>query len=466
MTKSRTSRLVALSCAAVAMAALGIASVRFIQPTRASSHREAPLISQDPLADNTDLYAFVSPTTPDRVTIIANFIPLEAPYGGPNFYNFDDNALYEIKVDNDGDAREDVTFQFRFRTEVRNPNTFLYNTGPITSLDSPDWNVRQFYSVTRSLGAAVFGSRGRSTVLATNVPTPPVNIGIRSTPNYDALAAAAVRQIDGDIKVFAGQRDDPFFVDLNVFDLLAVPPADTNNSDSLAGYNTHTIAMEVPIAMLTSSGERPTSAGDPAAVIGIWSTASRPSVTVRKDGKQKSEGTYIQVSRLGQPLVNEVVLPRGAKDLFNSLEPTGDGAALPYVLDPEVPKLLSALFGIVSPPAPRQDLVTIFLTGIPGLNQPPGVRPSEMLRLNVAVTPVFTQNRFGVLGGDIAGFPNGRRLGDDVVDIALRAMAGATPLTPTFNTGINAQLGDGVAANDKPFMTVFPYVATPHPGNK
>jgi len=305
-----------------------------------------------------------------------------------------------------------------------------------------------------------------STVLGTDLPTPPVNIGVRSTPNYDALAAAAVRQLPGGVQVFAGQRDDPFFVDLNVFDLLAVPPADTDNADSLAGYNTHTIALEVPMTMLTSNGARPMSAGDPTAVIGIWSTASRPSVTVRSEGTEKGRGNYVQVSRLGQPLVNEVVIPRGAKDLFNALEPTGDAAALPFVLDPEVPKLLSALFGIMSPPAPREDLVTIFLTGIPGLNQPPGVRPAEMLRLNVAVTPVFTPHPLGVLAGDIAGFPNGRRLGDDVVDIALRAMAGATPLTPTFNTGINAQLGDGVGGNDKPFLTVFPYVAAPHAGNK
>jgi hypothetical protein len=203
---------------------------------------------------------------------------------------------------------------------------------------------------------------------------------------------------------------------------------------------------------------------DPHGIIGIWSTASRPNVSTQKTGK--SVGAFVQVSRLGQPLVNEVVIPRAAKDLFNSINPTEDGAALPYVLDPEVPKLLSALFGIQSPPAPRQDLVTIFLTGIPGLNQPPGVRPSEMLRLNTGVTPALNPNPMGVLGGDIAGFPNGRRLTDDVVDIALRAMAGATPLTAQYNQGINAQLGDGVSGNDKVFLTVFPYVAAPHAGNK
>jgi hypothetical protein len=174
----------------------------------------------------------------------------------------------------------------------------------------------------------------------------------------------------------------------------------------------------------------------------------------------------VQISRLGHPLVNEVVIPLGAKDLFNSLEPTGDIAALDFVTDPEVPKLLAALFGIQSPPAPRADLVTIFLTGIPGLNQPPNVLPSEMLRLNVAIPPSANPNPLGVLGGDIAGFPNGRRLGDDVVDIALRAMAGATPLTPAFNMGINAQLGDGVNTNDRPALAAFPFIGTPHAGNK
>lgn len=443
-----------LVVAAVAVGALVIGGVK------ASSHREAPLITADPLADNTDVYAFVSPNNPDRVTLVANFIPLEAPYGGPNFFRFDDTVLYEIMIDNNGDAVEDVTFQFRFRTEIRNRNTFLYNTGPITSIDSPNWNVRQFYSVTRVDGPR---RRGPGTVLASDLPTPPVNVGFRSTPNYAALAAQAVRQLPGGTQVFAGQRDDPFFVDLNVFDLLAVPPADTNNSDSLAGFNVHTIAIEVPIASVTATRSRP-AASDTNAIIGVWSTASRPSVTNRESGQESNR--FVQVSRLGQPLVNEVVIPVGTKNAFNTLEPTGDAAALSFVTDPEVPKLLAALFGISSPPAPRNDLVTIFLTGIPGLNQPAGVTPSEMLRLNTGIAPSASPNRFGVLGGDTQGFPNGRRLGDDVVDIALRAMAGATPFTPSFNMGINAQLGDGVAANDLPFMSVFPFLATPHPGNR
>ena len=450
----KKSLLFAFTCSA-ALAAIALV------PTQASSHREAPLISQDPLADNTDLYAFVSPLSPGKVTMIATFIPLEAPYGGPNYYKFDDNALYEIKVDNNGDARPDVSFQFRFKTTTRNANTFLYNTGPITSLDDADWNVRQTYTVTRVDGSLF----PRSTTLGSDLISPPVNIGIRSTPNYEALAASAVQHLPGGIQVFAGQRDDPFFVDLNVFDLLGVPPGDTNNADSLAGYNVHAIAIEVPIEMLTSTGTKP-AANDPNAVIGIWSTASRPSTTVRKDGEGKSQGRYIQVSRLGQPLVNEVVIPRAAKDIFNSLDPTDDSAALPYVLDPEVPKLLSLIYGVSSPAGPRQDLVTIFLTGIPGLNQPAGVRPSEMLRLNTGIAPVMSPSPFGVLDGDVAGFPNGRRLTDDVVDIALRAMAGATPLTPSFNVFPNNALGDNVAANDRTFLNVFPYLATPHAGNK
>jgi len=197
----------------------------------------------------------------------------------------------------------------------------------------------------------------------------------------------------------------------------------------------------------------------------VWSTTSRPSVTSRGGGQERFSANYVQVSRLGHPLVNEVVIPRGVKDTFNALEPTGDAAALTFVTDPELPKLLLALFNIQSPPVPRNDLVTIFLTGIPNLNQRPGSTPSEMLRLNVAIPPTPNPNPLGVLGGDVAGFPNGRRLVDDVVDIELRAVAGATPLTPNFNNGINAQLGDGVAGNDKPFLTSFPFVATPQAGN-
>jgi hypothetical protein len=421
------------------------------------------LISQDPLADNTDVYAFVSPASPDKVTLISNFIPLQLPASGPNFWKFDDVVLYEIMIDNDGDAVEDITYQFRFRTETRNPNTFLYNTNQITSLNDPDWNVQQFYSVTRIEGPR---RTGRAQVIAEHLPTPPVNVGIRSIPDYESLAAAAVHQLANGTQVFAGQRDEGFYVNLGVFDLLGVPPADNDTPDSTAGLNIHSIAIEVPITALTANRTRPSVVGDPNAVIGVWSTASRPSVTTRQDGGERHNNRYVQVSRLGHPLVNEVVIPRGLKDTFNSIPPTEDAAALPVVLDPEVPKLLKALFGVDSPPAPRNDLVTIFLTGIPGLNQPVNGRAAEMLRLNVAIPPNPNPNRLGVLGNDIAGFPNGRRVGDDVTDVAIRVMAGATPLTPSFNMGINAQLGDGVVGNDVPYLSTFPYLGLPHSGNR
>lgn len=438
----------------------------WMMPTGASSHREAPLISMDPLADNTDVYAFVSPRDPDMVTLIANFIPLEPPYGGPNFFKFDDNVLYEIMVDNNGDAVEDLTYQFRFKTEVQNPDTFLYNTGPITSITDPDFNVRQYYSVTEVRGPR---RTGTATVLSGRLPTPPVNVGVNSVPNYAAFAGG-VQQIGPDgMRVFAGQRDEGFFVDLGaIFDLLQIRKLPGNAGggvDLTADFNVHSIAIEVPIKRLTKNGTDPSNPTDPAAVIGIWSTASRKATATLTPGGRTESGDWIQVSRLGHPLVNEVVIPRGVKDTFNALEPTADAAALPYVLDPEVPKLLKALFDINSPPAPRTDLATIFLTGIRGLNQPPNVTPSEMLRLNTAIKPVANPNRLGILAGDDQGFPNGRRLIDDVVDIELRALAGGTPFTPAFNNGVNASLGDGVDKNDVPFLESFPYIGVPRPGN-
>lgn len=456
-------KLVRLACCGMiaALALVPFASTS----TRASSHREAPLISLDPSVDNTDVYAFLSPLNNGTVTLIANFIPFETPTGGPNFYRFDESALYEIHIDNNGDAVEDITYQFRFNTTIRNPNTFLYNTGPITSLDDPDWNLRQTYSVTRVEGAR---RTGTSIGQIDNAISPPVNVGARSTPNYERLAQSAVAGLASGGRVFAGQRDDPFFADTgSLFDLLAirVPPGDLRGGiDSFSDYNVHTIALELPLGIVTRNGQRPTGASDPNAIIGVWSTTSRRAVTTRTPGGSTGSGNFVQVSRLGQPLVNEVVIPIGTKDAFNGIEPTSDAAALPFVLDPEVPKLLKLLYGVDSPPAPRNDLVTIFLTGIPGLNQPAGVRASEMLRLNLGVPRASQIDRLGILKGDTAGFPNGRRLEDDVIDIALRVMAGATPFTPSFNRGLNARLGDGVDFNDMPTLSVFPYVPTPKPG--
>jgi len=443
---------------------LGVTAIFLValvmMPAQASSHREAPLLAQDPMADNTDVYAFVSPDERDKVTLIANFIPFQKPDGGPNFYSFDPNVIYEIHIDNNGDAVEDITYQWRFPTEVRNPATFLYNTGTVTALDDPDLNVRQFYRLTR-----VDGPRRTGTVteLSGRLPVPPPNIGPRSTPNYGSIGGG-IQQLAGNLRVFAGQRDEGFYVDLGIFDLLGVGSGQIE--DSTAGFNVSSLAIQVPKSALARGGTTPTSASDPAAIIGVWSTASRFATRTLVPGGQTHSGALVQVSRLGNPLVNEAVIDLARKDAFNGLEPTGDAAALDRVLDPEVPKLLKAVFNVDSPPAPRNDLATIFLTGIPGLNQPAGVRGSEMLRLNMAIPPSSSPHRLGVLGGDVAGFPNGRRVGDDVLDIVLQAAAGATPLTPAFLRSPNNMLGDGVERNDVPYLTSFPYLGYPHAGNR
>ncbi len=456
--------------------------------TQASSHREAPLISRDPGADNTDLYAFVSPDKPDTVTIIANYIPLEEPAGGPNFAAFDDDVRYEINIDNNGDAKDDITYQFRFKTRLRNPNTFLYNTGPIDALNDTDWNMPQFYDVYRV-------ERGDTDKIGSNIPTPPVNIGPRSTPNYEALASAAVRKIEDNVMVFAGQRDDPFFVDLgSIFDLAGLRPFNaahllplsTNPGvDGVGGYNTHTIAIQVPIKDLTRTGKAPKSADDPAAVIGIYASASRMSRRVLRDnGTSESSGSYVQVSRLGNPLINEVIIPLGKKDYWNASDPSKDKQFLKYYETPELAGIVNLLYGTAlgslgGAPARttgRTDLSLILLTGVPlpgghNLNYT-GSTPADLLRLNMGIAPtkpVGEGDKLGVLNGDLAGFPNGRRLEDDVTDIELRAVADGygTLLNSLFglpNNSPNNQVGDGVNENDKPFLSAFPYVGTPHQG--
>jgi hypothetical protein len=444
-------------------------------PGRASSHREAPLISQDPMADNTDLYAFVSPDRPDTVTIIANYIPLESPAGGPNFPAFDDSVLYEIHIDTNADAKEDVTYQFRFKTETRNPDTFLYNTGPITSLTDTTWNRPQTYTVTR-----VRGARGSMLVrpgeeLGTGIPTPPDNIGPRSTPNYDALAAAAVTTLPGGIKVFAGQRDDPFFVDLgSVFDLAGlrpfnplhiIPLAAEPGRDAVARYNTHTIAMQIPKSQLAQA---------PNTTIGIYASASRQEVRVlRTDGTSDHGGAWVQVSRLGEPLINEVVIPLGQKDYWNRSDPENDAQFESLYSGPEVTRLENFLYPALdnANETGRGDLVAILLTGVTGLNST-GKRKADLLRLNTAIAPTAGAglgDRLGVLNGDLAGFPNGRRLEDDIVDIDLRAFAEGYGsflhnLLGLPDRSPNNLLGDGVDANDKLFLPNFPYVPSPHQG--
>lgn len=468
---SRRQFLTLLGAGAAGAGALASGVVRLsalaVPGADASSHREAPLISQDPVADNTDVYAFRSPDNPSTVTLIANFIPFEFPAGGPNYFKFGDDVLYEIYVDNNGDALPELSYQFTFTSSVQNPNTFLYNTGPIGSLTDPNWNVRQTMTVTMVDGT------GKRTPLGSDLPTPPVNIGPKSTPNYDALAAAAVSTLANGAKVFAGQRADPFFVDLgSLFDLLTIrklPGNAGSGVNALNGYNVHSIVLQVPITQLTANGSAPTDPKDPNAVIGVWSTSSRRSMSVLSTtGKASSaSGGWVQISRLGAPLVNEAVIPIGSKDLWNSSLPKDDAQFLKYVLDPEPARLLNALYKIAVPPTPRDDLVAIFLTGIPNATMPPKVTPSEQLRLNVAVPVSATPNRMGVLGGDLQGYPNGRRLNDDVVDIALQALAGAA--YPLFHPDFKAdplagQLGDGVDGPSVLPSGAFPYVASPFQG--
>ncbi|MDP9307907.1 MAG: DUF4331 domain-containing protein, partial [Actinomycetota bacterium] len=347
----------------------------------ASSHAEAPLISQDPRADNTDLYAFVSPDNTNTVTMIANYIPLEAPASGPNFYSFDDTVLYEIKIDNNGDGRPDLAYQFRFNTATRNPDTFLYNTGPITSLTDSSWNRPQTYSVTlvhfNNNGQPV----GNSKVLGTNIPTPPDNVGPRSTPNYNSLAGAAVTSLPGGTKVFAGQRDDPFFVDLgSIFDLAGLRPfnpfhllplAAGPGVDAIKNYNTHSIEIQIPTSQLVSFSN-PT--------IGIYATSSRQKVRILDDnGTTKGRGPWVQVSRLGNPLINEVVIPLGQKDYWNREDPANDSQFASFYTSPEVSRLENALYGTLPQghaggalqaidETGRSDLVSILLTGVHGLN--------------------------------------------------------------------------------------------------
>lgn len=444
-------------------------------PSLASSHREAPLIIADPLADNTDVYAFRS-TESGRdgfVTLIANFIPFEEPSGGPHFYKYDDTVVYAIKVDNTGDGIADITYEFRFTNRYPNPDTILgMATGPITSLADPDYTEPQTYSVTRVTSTG-------STLVADGLTTPPCNIGSRTTPNYEtALAQPAIYSLTGGGRVFAGQRDEGFYINIEgVFDTLNLPVTETGGTDGLAGFNVNTLALELPVEMLTQGGSIPTGSTANNAVIGVWSTASRASMrTFNFTTPALVVPTQRQVSRLGNPLVNEVVIPLGKKDSFNASEPKDDAQFAAFVVNPQLATLLNAVFGLPVPPAPRNDLVAIFATGIPA-GAVPGAptfttflsngTPHEMMRLNVAIPPTAagSRNRLGLLGGDIAGFPNGRRVGDDVVDIELRAVAGGTPFTPTFNVAPNNSLGDGVPQNDISYLDRFPYLGTPHAGN-
>lgn len=466
-------------------------------PAAASSHREAPLISRDPFADNTDTYAFVSPDKPDTVTLIASWIPFEHPAGGPNYFSWADDVGYYIYVDNNGDAKPDLTYKLTTKTTTKNPNTFLYNTGPLTGLNADAQNVQQTWSLEEN---------GKE--IATGV-TPPVNVGIKSTPDYvNKLFLSSIKSVslpEGQMQVFAGQTDDPFFVDLEVFDLLTLRPQPSpigfrsKGVDSLAGFNVHSLVLQVPSAHLLKG------APNKETVIGVWSASTRRTTTVLGGGASASSGDEVQISRLGMPLVNEVVLPLALKDAFNSIPPSTDfdlfsgGSAAgnllkQSVLKPELGTLLNALYGVPVPEQDRNDLLAVFLTGMKttkeftiqtkngpvklpagfNVNQPQNVRPAEMIRLNTAISGDLCKPKpdyqLGLLGGDACGFPNGRRLQDNVTYIELLAVAGAAYPVLTdgsfdFKPAIAKALQTGVNGNDLPFSSSFPYIAAPHSGS-
>jgi hypothetical protein len=428
----------------------------------ASSHREAPLTSAEPQIDNTDVYAFVSPDKRKTVSLISNWIPFESPAGGPNFYPWAENVNYDINVDNDGDAKPDITYRWTF-TNHGNENTFLYNNGRVTSLKDPNLTFYQTYDLKEYRGG------GRVKTLVNNGIAVPSNVGKGSMPGYNSKLFDAGVYSTGDGQDWVGQADDPFFLDLRVFDLLYGGNLSEVGDDTLAGFNVNSMALQVPKKDLALSGETKQHP-----LIGVWSTASRRSMVITKNnGNQDFQGSPVQVSRLGNPLVNEVVIPRGQKDAFNGSKPKNDSQWLKYVAnDPELPEVMHAVYPSLGPVpdsnskqkgVQRDDLVQVFLTGVPGLNQPAHVTPSEELRLNMEIPPCpqsscSKYSRLGVIGGDLAGFPNGRRLTDDVLDASLQVVYGELIGNPN-------DLGDGVDHNDVPFLKTFPYVGYPHAGS-
>jgi Domain of unknown function (DUF4331) len=446
-----------------------------------SSHREAPEIAKDPVADSTDVYAFVSPDNPTTVTLIANYVPLQSPAGGPNFYEFGSDVLYEIHIDTEGHGEPDISYQFRFTTEITDKHTFLYNTGPINALTSSNWNRKQFYSVTRV-------DRHGKHRLGRHLACPPCNIGPLSTPDYETnLADAAIHSLPDGSSVFAGQRAEGFYVDLgSIFDLADLRPFQNLQVFAKAmGFpaqpgvnatkllNVHSIALQVPINKITVAN-RP--------VIGVWTTASRQRVGIFGEAAEADVhlGPFRQVSRLGNPLINEVIIPMSKKDYWNGQPPRHDKQFAKFVAHPELAGLLPVLYPGVFPHLAayhkaRADLEAILLTGIPaGIVSPAfttftGPVQADMLRLNTSIAPTHSPNILGVLGGDLAGFPNGRRVFDDVVTIELRAIAGATiPLVdPAFTPDAAASVvTDGLTPSSlgTPYLNQFPYLGVPFDG--
>ena len=516
VTRSRSRKSIALLASGATLLAVSVVGLA-PGTAMASSHREAPLTAADPLADNTDVYAFVSPDDANSVTLIANWIPFEEPNGGPNFYPFGTGAAttstknqgytYDIKIDNNGSGNAAIVYRWTFSSQdTRGTNTFLYADAPVTSLNSTHLLFKQTYAITVSTdGGATF-----PTTLLANAPVAPSDIGPASMPNYQAnLFSAAVTPVTGGGQSYAGQADDPFFLDLRVFDLLYGGNLSEVGQDTLRGYNVNTVSLKLPKSALALKGD---AARNP--VIGVWSTTNRQSVDLATGNLS---GAPVQVSRLGQPLVNEVVIPSALKDTFNSIPPTVDAtvpAVVARVVDPEVPKLVQAIYGAKAPTGDpgadgktkRTDIAEIFLTGVTtkldgknfykgtlgagtdkapiGLDlnsqllnadsaDPAAFQPSEMLRLNMSIAPTAKPSRLGVAAKDLAGFPNGRRLADDVVDIELAALGGfflpgqtaqSDALTKAGFDKVdsNALVVGATGLNANGFLDVFPYIAPPN----
>lgn len=484
--KNRRSILCAAMAAALAMPPAGFPA----------SHREAPITALDHKADITDFFAFVSYDDPTKVTFLLNVDPFLEPGNGPNYFPFDDNILYSIHIDNDNDALEDIAFNVQFQTTIRAPNVFTGFVGAGTGINAPanspapvapgtpivppaitsldgagaaGLSLRQTYTVTMV-------KKGVSIPLTNQTGQPlfavPSNVGPRTMPNYPALAAEGIYQLENGIKIFAGTVDDPFYIDLGAaFDsfnfrtaagggvLSPAQDADdhTNTApDFVSGFNVNTIAIEVPIAMLTRTGTH-VAANNPAATIGAWGTTSRPRIYVRRSPLPAvGSGGFAQVQRMGNPLINELIIGTGSKDYWSMSQPVNDSQFAHFDLDPLLARVFNAIYGIGIPKPPRTDLLPLVTYAAPiAAPGTPAGPVADLLRLNTGVppTPEPSRRRLGVLAGDVAGFPNGRRVSDDVTDIAARVVAGV--LVPGFSYPI----GDGVNTNDVAYQETFPYVA-------
>lgn len=461
----RTPLLGAATVAALCAGALATTGVL------GSSHREAPRIMLDPSADNTDLYAFTAPDAPGKLTIVSNWVPFENPSGGPYFGKLDPKARYYVKLDNTGDGKPDVAYRWQFHNHFRSPNSFLYAAPTVDSVNDPDLNFVQTYDLYYERYHN--GHLTSSTRIGNNIPVAPDNVGPKTMPNYQAVSNSAVHNLGGGVKSFVGPVDDPFYIDLGaVFDGINIdkpgrPAIGLGNQgggkDDVSGFNVHSFVLQVPDADVTRDGKAVSGASAANAVVGVWSSTDRRSIPVLR-GHGASRSHWVQVSRLGNPLINEVIIPIGKKDLFNATQPADDLKNFgQFALNPEPARILNALFGLGVKETNRTDIVQALLTGLPGLTQiSPKAVPADTLKVNLGVAPAATPSRFGALAGDTAGFPDGRRLTDDVTDIELRVIGGA--LLKPDQGGKQLPLGDGVDQNDKPFRTAFPYVALPDSG--